>query len=781
MKTYLAGLLNDVTSIYDKTKTTIAGRVTQKTLPSPYNSTQVLGAPLTKFIDTQTDTLGTLLPGMMYLTNNNRLFVLMSVPVVGVTNQIAMYNFNSSTGAYSYVGKIAFAVGSLTIAMKGFKVDDSNTSNIKIFLGHTATVVTTGAVLMINKVTLASFVPIGFPTFYTALANDVAAVYSLQTPFEVGGANLMTTIAGIYCPATYSVNSAINTKLYVHNGISATHQKYIYDYSTGPTLASTGVGTTTAVTTASVFTATGNTLAVGDPVVFLTNTASLTASTASSAQTVYYVVAANFVAGSTFSVALTFGGVAIGTLTPGVSGTTFARGLGQSSNNFVVKTANLPSLGAGTLLLTNSENYCVPSSGANSGQECVFMATSTNFLQGRLADLYSTQTGTLNATTTITGLTTAGLNIGQTVYGTGIPALTTISTIAGPTSITISNAATTSGSQSLNFGASLWSSMLTVNVIGSGIDYVTPTPLAAAYDASIDRVVYQTSGAQTMVKQFVSSVIESNFGSTGNFYMEAQNHITDPLQLQAVTNFDCKQGWAFYSSGVTVGQRGIIALDLRSDAQYSYSYIVSPVISTPGLQTLTSISSIEQMFDVTGSLVFQYRTSANLADAVFNTATSGWTTISTATTLNIALNNYTQFRALSSMIVNASSYDVPVTTHAQVSDIKWSTALLAEISDYWDFSYNDSSSAIPTRVGFNLRTAYATGTVPKMYFRAYDVAGNLLTTADTVTNSANFQYSTDAGVTWLPMGTIPNIAGTRIRYTHSTPPGVDERVSLKES
>ena len=117
----------------------------------------------------------------------------------------------------------------------------------------------------------------------------------------------------------------------------------------------------------------------------------------------------------------------------------------------------------------------------------------------------------------------------------------------------------------------------------------------------------------------------------------------------------------------------------------------------------------------------------------------------------------------------------------QVIEVNYVTSLLAEISDYWDYSYNDSSEAIPTTVGFALRTAYVSGIVPQMFFRWYDTSNNQLGIADTVNNASNFQMSNNSGLTWVALGTIPNVPGTtRLRYVFTTPPGVDIRVGLAE-
>jgi hypothetical protein len=68
-----------------------------------------------------------------------------------------------------------------------------------------------------------------------------------------------------------------------------------------------------------------------------------------------------------------------------------------------------------------------------------------------------TLTGTLNSTTAVTGLSdTDFLAAGMRVTGTGIPDDTTIAAVVSATAITLSAAATASGSASLTFGHSLW-------------------------------------------------------------------------------------------------------------------------------------------------------------------------------------------------------------------------------------------------------------------------------------------------------------------------------------
>lgn len=779
MKNYSVALQNDVVSSYDKTKTYKAGRVDTRTLPAPYNTKTVLSSPLSKFIDVYTDTLAGFIPGYMFASPNGRLFILQSVPASGSANQIAMYNFNTTTGAYSYVGRIAFTISGPAPTVRSFHVDDSNTSNIKIFFSLTSTTVNTAGAYMINKVSLSNFLPVGFPTFYTALSNDTAAVYQLQLNTETGGANLLTTAAGAVLPIG-TVDSQLLNKYFVHNGVSATHQYYVFDYSIAPLLTSLGTSTVTAPNTtgaSTTFTMAGNTLAIGDQVVITSNAPTgYTVSTAIAAQTIYYVVATNFVAGSTFSLSATFGG-AIVSGSSAVSNTTFSRALGQTNSLSVCKTANLPAL-AGTLLAVNSENHCIPQSGANSGQECAFFTSTTTSYLGRLKDLFSFQSGTLNNTINVTGLTsTANLVVGQTVFGTGIPATTTIASIVSGTAITLSNAATVSGSQNLTFGAILWTNLINSNVLGTGLDYQAPTPVYSLFMSTIDSSVYTVSGIISLVKKFVNSVVHSNIGQSTNSLLEGQNHITDQFALSAIAGIESRDGWLFASS-LTAGQRGIVAFDIRSDWKHEYSYIVTPIQKTGGYSVLKDINTIELLYDYTAGSVFFYRTAATESDPIFNTASGGWVMYAKGT--DAVLQNYTQFKVAFALSGDPFNTSPSITTPPQIVDVCYTLQRRAEMSDKWSYSYQYSSPLVPTRVGFEMRETYSSA-VPKLYFRAFQKGtSNLITEANTVDNAANFNYSTDGGVTSLPLGTIPNTLGTKLRYTYTNPPGMDIDVVISE-
>jgi len=121
MKSFLAGIqASTQTSYANNGKTTMLGRAFQKTI----NSQSVIGPPLTQFVDVQT--LAGFSPTYSYYNpTTGHLFVLGPASANPV---IALFNFNNSTGAYSYVGKMTLSLANAaatTHAFKGFVVYES--------------------------------------------------------------------------------------------------------------------------------------------------------------------------------------------------------------------------------------------------------------------------------------------------------------------------------------------------------------------------------------------------------------------------------------------------------------------------------------------------------------------------------------------------------------------------------------------------------------------------------------------------------------------------------
>ncbi len=690
MKSLSASLTTDVVSVYDQTKTTIQGRVLQQTV----SGVPVLGPPLNKYMDTINDTGGVVTPLAVHVTSSGRIFGL-AAPVSGAAN-VVLYEQDVATGVNTYIGRLVITLpntAATSHTYRAIKVLDSGTTGWKILIATTGSVLINGGLFIVNNVDRSDFVPVGFPTIPMATGSGQKAVYSLQDPANIGSGNLLTAAAG-------AVLDAPNNRIYVHNGLSATHQYYVYDTSVTPTYSTQAV--TITVASPGVLTATAHGYNNLDPVVLSTTGALPTGLVAG---TVYFT---KNVTANTFELSATTGGASINT-TGVQSGThSVGRAFGTTGSNYLHKTGNLPAL-TGTLLLLDSEDYAVPQHTTNATFPCAFFCTSSAMYLGRLSDL-----------------------------------------TAGVTS---------------------WPSLVTANLLGSVNQITAPTATFAAWSNVLDRAVYSAAPSIFVMKQMVNNQIDKIFGGASNTYQEGKSNLNIELQTTALSGLDIENGYMFFTNSATVGQRGIYASDLRSDELMDYSYIVTKVLDTPN-STYSYLSSIEQLYAYTGILKIQYRTSG------FGSITGGWVDIPEAADLGaVAPGNQVQFKIL------FDTLGLDTSIPAQVHDINLGYQPNSELSDNWEYSYDNSSTGSPTRFAFRLKVAYSS-VVPVMHFRGYDTTeptNILLMDFTTAANPARFEYSTDSGASWLPLGTIPNVVGTMIRITPTSPPGVDVRPSVRES
>lgn len=320
----------------------------------------------------------------------------------------------------------------------------------------------------------------------------------------------------------------------------------------------------------------------------------------------------------------------------------------------------------------------------------------------------------------------------------------------------------------LTSGTTLWPSLVTSNLLGSPNQITTPTLIIATWSNVLDRAVYLTNTYVFVAKQVVNNSIDKIFGSVSNLYREAfALSETQELGFINITALDIEDGWLTVTASAT-GQRGNILCDLRSDSFFDYSYIVTKVLNTPA-STYKFLEVCEKLSASTGSIDLFYRTSG------FGSISSGWISLPFGDDLTpFASGDQVQFK------LRFNTYRLGGSIPKQLKEVFLGLESLFEVSDNWEVSRDLSSNLTPSRVAFRLKEAYAVS-VPTLYFRAYDLSNALLIDNNSVTNSGNFEYSTDNGLSWLPLGTIPNVVGTIIRYTFTTPPGVDIRPSLKES
>lgn len=694
MKIVTADLMSNVVSVYDKTKTTIFGRVSQKTV----NSRSVLGPPLTKFIDVFTDS-GTAPVGVAQkLTSNGRLFVLGAI--TGGAAQVMLYTFNLTTGATSYVGKIQvpFAnTAATTHTVRGFKVVDNGTTGWKIFIETTGSVAVNGGLYMVNDIALSDFVPIGFPIIPFATGTNQKAMYFLQDPANIGAGQLQTASAGL-------VLDMANQKAYAHNGTAATHQYYVYDYSIAPTSPSNTV--TITIATPGVVSDAGHAYNANDQIV-LSTTGSLP--TGLVAGTVYFV--RNPVAGVSYELSATSGGASINT-TGAQSGVhTARRASGRTGSLFSHKTGNLPAL-TGTLLLTNAEDFAVPAHTANAGFDCVSFGTTTNIYIGKLSEL--------------------------------------------------------------TVGATTWPSLLTANILGAANQITAPTATNLTWVQSADSWLY-ISGTNIIGKQLVNNSINKLFGASLADYYEGNSFPNGvSFGAQTLNGIEAQSGWVLISS-TTVGQRGLVAIDALSDFNLDQSVITTKVLDTSNSQ-YKALSQLVEIVNQTDGLQFFYRSAATESDPLFNSPTGGWINLAAASDLSaVSTLAFTQLK-IAFRSDNRGNY-------RQVYELHLAIESLFENDEHWEVAGTYSSSGVPVTVVWRLKKAFV-GSVPTMFYRAYDLNGaGPLTPGvqDTVTNAANFSYSTDDNGSYNPLGTIPNVVGTLLKYTYNTPPGVKFRPSLRRA
>jgi len=373
-KAYLAGLRNNVVSSYDKTKTTVFGRMALRT----FDGVQVLSTPTHRFADVMTDT-GIVPLGPMHKTENGRMFVVQYLAAVA---QILLYNIDAVTGEQVYVGRLNAQLPSITASVhtiRGIRVVDGGVAGWKIFIATTATItLQVGGVHLVNNVGLADFVKTGYATIPTAVGLDQKGVYLLQDPALPGFAHVQTAATGI-------ARHASANQLVLHNGVAANHQFYFYDTTQAPDCPTSAVTSMPIASPGVVNTDSPHGLAAGDIVQFQVDGGSLPPLVVPGVA--YFVMAAGLGA-TTFQVSATVAGVGINFAVAGTGTITWCRAAGQTTSLFNRKTGSLTAL-VGTLLTNGSESFAQPSHTALAGEECLFFATSSNLYLGKISDLTS--------------------------------------------------------------------------------------------------------------------------------------------------------------------------------------------------------------------------------------------------------------------------------------------------------------------------------------------------------------------------------------------------------
>jgi hypothetical protein len=685
MKFINADLLASVGGTYDQTRTTIQGRILQKTL----SGKSCLGPSLNKFIDIITDTVGQTAINV-FISDNGRIFTINTE--TGGLIQCFLHTIDFTTGSLAYIGRIQFAVADVaatTHTYRGLKVIDNGNTGWKIFLATTGSILINGGLYMVNNINLTDFAPLGFPTIPFATGTNQKAVYFLQDPASIGVGQLQTTTVGFILDKTQN-------RIYAHNGVSATHQYYVYDAIATPTYSTAPV---TGVAATDIISHAGHTFLDNDPIVFT----SITGGAGITAGTTYFV--RNPVAGVSYQISATSGGAVLN-FTTDISAGQVGRAFGTTGSNWLFKTGNLPVL-TGTLLGNDNEYFAVPGHTSNAGQDCVFFATTSNLYLGRISDL------------------TAGITI--------------------------------------------WPSLVTSNLLGAPNQIVAPSAVFTAWSTALDRAIYITHSNVFVMKQVVNNSIDAIFGGNTNKYFEGFTNDIVEYQMNAINGISLEQGgWLATLGSVNIaGQRGVFLTDLRSDARFDYSFIVTKVLDTPA-SIYKFITTLNKYLESTGDLKVYYRTSG------FGVISGGWVSLPLAEDLSaFTSGTQVQFKILFDTLRLGAS--IP----AQIYEFILGLQDLNEISSNWEYNHDDTNPAT-NQVVYRLKKAYS-GSVPNLRHTVRDLSDTLVANHTTVANSSFFEYSIDNGANWLTLGTIPNTVGTLLRYTNNSLPAQELRPVIQEA
>jgi len=320
----------------------------------------------------------------------------------------------------------------------------------------------------------------------------------------------------------------------------------------------------------------------------------------------------------------------------------------------------------------------------------------------------------------------------------------------------------------LSSGATTMPSLEIANPL-PGVNVLTAqTTARAAISNSLQRVIIYTTLGIFMVKEFADNQADFFTQIEGYENDEAIAKEMYPFRVGASTSFDARNGMVAIISSTT-GQRGIYVGNFDCERTFDLTHIISPVIDVQGERLLRFTAAFERP-DLATPLSVYYRFSG------FGSASGGWALAQDNLSLGGALSpsGQVQFKVAYRVFSNNSTNPIQLTSCGVV------VQSINSISDFWEYSHDDTEATTVPRIAFRLKKAYPTA-VPQLFFRSYNLSDTLIVEENTVDHSSSFDYSVDNGVNWVALGTIPNVVGTHLRYTFSAAPGAQIRPSIRES
>jgi hypothetical protein len=780
MKLLDVKLLESVGGTYSQTRTTTQGRVTQRTI----DSKPVLGPSPTRFLDVFSDTAGAFTPTTtMFATDNARIFMIGAIAAGAIP--VVCYEINQTTGVHTYVGRINISIPSspaITHTIRSIKVIDNGISGWKVYIVATGTGLVGGSgVLLANNLARADFSQVSPPNIPFATGNNQKAVYQLGRLASLTSRSMTITVA---TPVKFN---------FTGHGFQNNDQVYF--------TSQVGAAWTTSTFTVNVKYFVRNASANDFELSASFNGTSIGAAAGPTSVVMQPVNQEIDAFGAIIDVAANRLYTHVGTA---ANPQYFVRDTSVAPT-YSTQTANIVAGTPGKIQI-NAHGYTEnePIQFLAGALPVAFTLNTTYFIRNLTAndfELALTQGGaSITVATSATGVTVGkafGYTDSQWLHQTSImPAITgsllastDVEAIATPVNAPLNGPllngqkcaffATSSNLylgrlDELTAGATTWPSLTTSNMLGLPSQIVAPAVVSASWSDALDHAIILMGQATNNAFRFMLKKVENNKFTAlfGDYCMEAYETTTkEAYEMRPALpylNFTNHAGWLFALSGA-IGQRGVFAADLRSDTLLDQSYIVSKVVDFPDNAVLKNIQVMKELVKTGGEVKVEYRTSG------FASISGSWLELDPDQELSIPVADKIQFK------LSFKTFSFDRTSHVQISDIFIGYEAQEDLSDNWEYSYDDSSSGSPTRIGFRLKQTYVTSVPSTLKFQAADLSGLILVSQTITTNPSNFQYSTDGGTTWIALGTIPNTVGTLVRYTFTSPPGTDIRPSLKDS
>lgn len=228
MKALALGLQNNIVTSYDQTKTTLQGRIGQKSITDGSITKNCIGPNPVLSLDIFDDT-GVAPVGLHTSTPNGRIFI--GKGVVSNVWTVSYYLLTTVAGNVSAVWqgdlKFTFGAAALTYVIKGFTVDDSNPASMKFFWNATHTTTTDGGLFGCWGINVTDFVKVSIVTFPVASAgSQTKTVYQLGDNASQASQTL-TVAEGVGY-------DGVGGFCYVLNGAAATPSVFKFNVASPP-------------------------------------------------------------------------------------------------------------------------------------------------------------------------------------------------------------------------------------------------------------------------------------------------------------------------------------------------------------------------------------------------------------------------------------------------------------------------------------------------------------------------------------------------------------------